>query len=397
MHMKNLRKEEIINDKRTGFWSSVVYADKLWFVSNKYDFMCIDVNTGHTEYVDWKEYQKEDTYVVTDKMMVYHTSIYWVDSDKRYVHEYNQESNEYHKYPMLEIQDADIHNEYIIGMYIYKDAIWFFFKSILQIVKFDLNQKMWETDSKRYDGWTDNDSERNEKVNRYSAQINDEVYLFQNGGNLLKLNLNTLEHEWIVLPNELSEVVRAIWRDDCFYILTDTGNVYIWSERTGSVKNVYHCQSEEYPFGTIAVTEHKVFLLPKQTEKILIVDLQNQNEVKQAECPADLQYVDSIYAKYAQYTEDSSYIWFDNRRSNYILRINKENEQIEWIKPQLPTVQEEWKHGRKRNKDFVLREETGSLKHLIKMQKQGNQRAKDYKNVGIFIWNVLTKTKNVKE
>lgn len=140
-HMENLQEEKVINDRRIGFWSGVVYANKLWFVSNKYDFMCMDVKTGYTEYVDWKQYQEKETYVVTDKMMVYRTSIYWVDSYKRYVHEYNQESNEYHKYPVMEIPDADIHNEYIIGMYLYMDAIWFFFKSIKQIVKFDLTKK----------------------------------------------------------------------------------------------------------------------------------------------------------------------------------------------------------------------------------------------------------------
>lgn len=391
--MENLQEEKVINDRRIGFWSGVVYANKLWFVSNKYDFMCMDVKTGYTEYVDWKQYQEKETYVVTDKMMVYRTSIYWVDSYKRYVHEYNQESNEYHKYPVMEIPNADIHNEYIIGMYLYMDAIWFFFKSIKQIVKFDLTKKKWVTYSKQYDRPKDNDNERNEKINRYSAQVDDKVYLFQNGGKLLKLNLNTFEHEWVVLPGELSEIVRAIWRDNCFYILTHTGNVYIWNERTGSVKEIYCCQGGECPFGTMAVTEHKVFLLPNQTEEILIVDLQNQNKVKQAECPTDLQYVDSIYAKYSQYTEDSIYIWFDNRRSNYILRINKENEQIEWIKPQLPTVQEEWTHGRKRNKDFVLYEEKESLKHLIEMQRQDNQRADSDKNTGILIWNALINMK----
>ncbi len=390
---ENLQKQQIINDKRIGFWSNVIYADKLWFVSNKHDFMCIDVKTGNTEYVDWIECRKREIHVVTDKMMVYKSSIYWVDSYKNYVHEYNPEKNDYHKYSMIEIQDADIHNEYITGMYIYKDVMWFFLRSIPQIVKFNLNQKKWETYSIQYSKQENDNSDRNEKVNRCSVQAGDKVYLFQNGGKLLIFNLNTFDHKWVVLPNELFEVNRAIWKDNCFYILTHIGNVYIWNERTGLNKKIYHCQDKSCPFGTIAVTEHKVFLLPNQTEKILIVDLQKQNEIKQAECPTDLRYDESIYAKYAQYTEDSSYIWFDNRSSNYILRINKENEQIEWIKPQLPTVLEEWTHGRKQDNDFALHEATGSLKKFIKIKKQGDQREKDKKSVGIFIWDVLNKAK----
>ncbi len=370
------------------FYNCIIYANKLWFVSTSHYFMNMDVETGQTSYVDWEERDSWKEHAVLDKMLTCGTSIYWLDRDRNSVHEYNAESNEYCYYPLPEVEE-NVLGYGFAGIYVYEDMIYFFLRNTLLVLRFDLRQKKWETYSELYLNWTSENVKRENLV--CSVQVCHWIYLFQSCGVIVKFNLDNFQHEYITIPDELSNIIRVVWKNNKFYLLLSTGDVYIWDGKGENVEKIYSSLDTGRPFGEIYVTEHKMFLLPNRSEKILIVDLQNYSIINQAECPEDIQYIDNTDGKYGAYTEDESYVWCDKRRANYILRINKKDEKIEWLKMRLPSVQEEWFYRKKRGEIPMLYEKAESLERLMQTDdnEKNNTDVKGSENIGETIWNAL--------
>lgn len=383
-----LEKREFRED-RIGFYNSVVYEDKLWFVSNRKEFMNMNVKTGEITYVDWKDSEKKEKFAVTADMYAYRSNLYWVDNYQRYVHEYNATNKNCCCYPFPDLSGYDLSNDNLVGTYLHEEVLWFFFRDRPYILEFDLIRKNWKVHLEICRERLGKDGEVSKCFWRGSVQVGNDVYLLQRDNILGKFNIHTCQYECIKIPNAIEESIQIARNSNAFYILSVTGKVYKWSEKEGHVEIIYSSTNTEAPFGCMAVLEKKIFLAPSQTEKILIIDLEKENRVSQAETPEDLQYGDCMYGKYGSFTEDSEYIWFDNRGGNYIVRINKKNESIEWVKPQLPTLQDEWNYRRKRNREFVLHEKEVRLERLMQMEEQKEQSEKDIENVGMMIWSSL--------
>lgn len=376
-------------EKEIGFYNSVVYEDKLWFVSNRKELMKMNVKTGETAYVDWQDSEKEEKIAVTADMFVYSMNLYWVDNCQRYLHEYDTNNNVYQCYPFPDIDGYDLSSDNLAGIYLYEGVLWLFLRDIPYVFEFALMQKNWKIHSEICRKWDEKERETSKCFWRGSVQITNEICLLEKDNILGKFNLNTCQYERVKIPDAIEEPQQIVWKNNALYILSCTGKVYKWSEKEGNIEIIYGSINTEVPLGCMVVLERKVFLAPRQTEKILIVDLEKGNKVYQAECPEDLRYGDCVYGKYGNFTEDSEYIWFDNRGGNYIVRINKKKENIEWLKPQLPTIQDEWRYRKKRYSEFVMYEKTNRLERMMHMERQEEQSQKVFRNVGAIIWHSL--------
>lgn len=375
------------NETEIEFYNSVVYDNELWFVSNRKEFMKMNVTTGETAYVDWKDSEKGKKFAVTADMLVYRMSIFWVDNCQRYLHEYDSNNSVYQCYPFPDINGYDLSSDNLAGIYLYEDVLWLFLRDTPYVFEFALRQKSWKVHSEICREWAERETSK--RFWRGSVQITNVVCLLEKDNILGKFNLNFGQYERVKIPDSIDEPQQIVWKNDVLYILSCTGKVYKWSEKEGNIEIIYSSINTEVAFGCMVVLETKVFLAPRQTEKILIVDLEKGNRVYPAECPEDLQYDDCLYGKYGSFTEDPKYIWFDNRGGNYIVRINKKKESIEWLKPKLPTIQDEWRYRKKRYSEFVMYEKTNRLERLMHMKRQEEQSKNAFRNVGAIIWRSL--------
>lgn len=377
------------DDREGMFYSCLPYAKQLWFVSLRGDLMVMDREMGQIAYVDWNGDKTGEKYDVVDRMLEFQKSIYWLDFYREYIHEYNPESNEYNCFAVPEIESIDIKNDRMAGIYIYKDVLWLFLRNMPSVLKFDLIRKSWEIRpyikaegvdrNKGKDGW----------MARCSVRVDNEVYVFLKEDGIVKVNLDDFRYEYINVLEEISDILNVIYKNHCFYILTLTGNVYRWDEKAGSIEIIYNSGDTSSVFSAIAVTEHKVFLLPRENGDILSVELEESGYVKRVESPKDLLYRECSDAKYGQYTEDSDYIWFDNRRANYILRINKKSESIEWVKPTLPALQEEWNHYKEECKTLFY-DRIDYLNGFLEIEKRSDRAAEVSEEIGMHIWDAIT-------
>lgn len=382
----NWEEESASGDGR--FYSHITFDNRLWFVSLDLTLRNMDVKTGRISYVDCDGEETENQYLVSDRMLIYEGCIYWIDIYRQYIHEYNIKTNKCQNYQVLEIEGADIKNAFFVGIYIYKGSIYFCLRESPYIVKFDLANKKWEPclhqhaegRSINVEGWS----------GRCSAQVDTAVYIFGQSSKVMKINLDDFQREYISISEEISDVINAIYKNNRFYIRTIDGDVYIWNETEGCIRKVFRGKNAKYPYSTMAVTEHKLFLLPVETGRILSVDLDNDACIEQIDYPEDLQYSDCPDSKYgSSNTEDADYIWFDNRRANYILRINKKSECAEWIKPKPPFLREEWYHQEKKGNLPSYYKNVDYLEGFLKMEEEENIDVGSSKNIGLQIWNAL--------
>lgn len=381
--------QEDLSETAIRFYSCVSYEDKLWFVSNRKEFMSMNITTGEAAYVDWKYQGQEEKLAVTAKMCTCCNCIYWVDNYQKYVHEYNVKNSEYCRFPLPDISGYDLSQDNLSGVFLYQEMLWLFLRDMPYIFEFNLIKKEWQVHSEIYREFIEEKRKTPKLFWRQSVQVDDVIYMLQSGDTLGCFSFRTCQYDCAEIPDSISEAINIAWKNGIFYILTSKGDVYMWDDKNGIVEKIYTGIDQEKSFSAIVVLESHLFLIPCQTEKIWIIDLENPNNVKQAECPDDLKYSDCMYGKYGSMSEDSQYVWLDNRGSNYIVRVNKVSGTVEWVKPKLPSVQEEWLYHRKRDERFVLEEKTGRLERFLQIDRQDEQGMKEMQNVGALIWDSI--------
>lgn len=380
-------KDNCLKERNVNFSNCTLYNNKLWFVSTDGYFMNIDVETKKAIYIRLKNLNSWKKHPVTDNMFEDRASIYWVDQFGKYIHEYNIEQNEYYEYQLPPIEMIEW--QCFAGIYLYNGKIFLFPRSSLTRIEFDLQEKKYIVYP-----WNcqDDDYEINKKGNMQlwcSVQSNNWLYLFERNRNkAIKMNFEDLSYKYIDTPHELSDIQHIVFNNDVFYILSMTGNLYTWDGCSKQVEEVYNCNDKELSFARIAVTGHKVFLLPDLSEKIWIIDLKNYEIKEQDQYPADLEYYESGWSKYFGYIEDKQYIWFANRTANYILRIDKHDEIIEWIKIVPPKIQDKWSIYLETG-SIIFTEEQNYLRLFISLEDSKPEKKQSKGLLGEYIWNTI--------
>lgn len=369
--------------KNINFHTCIYAKGKLWFITNSGYFMNLDTTTGEVSFVNKSKsiiYQQ-----VTDTMVADEDCIYWVEQDGKRLFEYNIRNNECEIYPMPEV--PMINWSCFATVCIRNHKINFFAKYTNKLIVFNTKNKQFSEKNEIYHQ-IQNKNENNEiPLIQYACQDKDEMYLFLPGGNkIIKYNLDNENSEQIQPTEPIGKVQSAVWKHNILYILTTDGEIYLFNRNFIKMKEIKSDTISGKSYGTIVLTDTKLFVLPALTDEIQVVNL-NHSKVETLEYyPSGFKYENKGWWKYIGYTENNQYIWIANRMSNYILRINKGTEQIEWWKMQIPSLEQESEYCSAIGKIQFMESETDlQLLFHIKNKKSTDQVSCYGKN----IWNIL--------
>lgn len=319
------------------FNSGTIVQEKLWFISINGYLMSLDLNTSALNFAYIKNIEEWNIFPVIDEMFIWDTSVIWIDQYGKYVHEYNIKEKTYSFYQLPEVEMIDF--ACFAGIYKKGHTLFFFPKLVSSRIEFNLLEKKYIVVEKlRVRG-----TALKELEIVCTARKKNLVYLFvKNRAEAIVFNMDNSQYEYILLPTELFAVQYAIYKNSIFYILSGEGNVYVWNEEQKIVELVYFHQNEDLSFSRIFVTDNKLFMLPALSTAILIVDLHDRYVAEFDEYPVDFEYYDIEWGKYLGTIETEDYAWFSKRMANYMLRIDKNRECIEWIKIQEPIFEDIW-------------------------------------------------------
>ncbi len=142
----------------------------------------------------------------------------------------------------------------------------------------------------------------------------------------------------------INDCVHAVLYNNRMYILSSEGNIYGWNTENKLLEKIADCSNESKDgniFYRIAITDKIIFVLPGLGQDIFCIDKNTKEISKYKSYPNDFRYlVPEGWSKYYGYCEDEDYYYFAMRSMNFILSLNKNSGEEQWIKSQLPTCQE---------------------------------------------------------
>lgn len=153
------------------------------------------------------------------------------------------------------------------------------------------------------------------------------------------------------LKKKTDNCVRAVLVDGSIYILNRFGILYIWNidkcifEEVKLLETEY--TDEKLIYGNMIYAGGRLIIFPSLSDDIRILNMSTGRLETYHEYPEDFLYYDKDYMKgWAKYTgicEDNNYYYCAMRRNNYLLKINKQNGTLSWIKPKMPSKRERMK------------------------------------------------------
>lgn len=360
------------------FNNCILRDNKIWYVSINGYLMNLDLESRQVSYVEPERLEGWKKHPVVDDMFAFYNSIYWVDQYGKGLHEYNIKLQKYYQYelPKMDMFEWGC----FAGIYRYKRKLFLFPKSTSYHLEFDLLERQLIRCPQAC---------QNTGVKINSVKKDNWIYLFERKKNkAVKFNLESSEYAYVDVPGEIAEAIHIVECQNIFYILSQNGTVYIWNEEEGDIKEIYTGHHDEQEFGRIAVTKSKLFLLPGLGKRILIVNLQTHVISEQEQYPHDfdMEYCDLNWGKYLGIFKDSDYIWFANRKTNYMLRINRITENIEWIKIIPPSIEPVWWDLYEKMRKIDLDEKTYGLELLFEIKQNQKAWNREDSRVGRSIW-----------
>ena len=383
-------KKSFIEERNVNFFNCILIDSKLWFVSVEGYFMNIDINTKEAKYVELERIKGWTRHSVIDNMFENSKSIYWVDQQGNHLHEFNIELNKYNCYDFPNVDMIDW--ECFAGIYLNQGKLLFFPRNASYLIEFDILKKKYVLFPELAKVLKAVSNGKEDSVLWCSVRYNNWIYLFQKmGTKVIRFNLNNYQYDTIEFSDRLFDLNQVILYNNIFYILTSSGDVYSWDDKTEKCEQVFVSNNDKLSFSRIFVTEHNLFLLPALSSKILIVDLDTYADRELADYPNDLRFRDIDWGKYFGFYEDRQYAWFANVKANYMLRINKITENIEWIKIISPAIQQEWEIYKGMGKD-ILPERKKGLPFLFGIEDNVNS-VEENTLLGSAIWEMIKTVK----
>lgn len=363
------------------FNNCVLHDNKIWYVSINGYLMNLDLESRQVSYVEPERLEDWGKHPVTDDMFVLDNSVYWVDQYGKGLHEYNIKLQKYYQYklPKMDMVEWGC----FAGIYRYERKLFLFPKSTSYHLEFDLLERQLIRCPQAC---------QNTEVKISSVKKDNWIYLFERKKNkAVKFNLESREYAYVDVPGEIAEAIHIVECQNRFYILSQNGTVYLWNEEEGDIKEIYTGRHDEQEFGRIVVTKSKLFLLPGLGKRILIVNLQNHVISEQEQYPHDfdMEYCDLNWGKYFGIFKDTDYIWFANRKTNYMLRINRITENIEWIKIIPPSIEPVWWDLCEKMRKIDLDEKTYGLELLFEIKQKQKAWNREGSRVGRSIWEAV--------
>lgn len=210
----------------------------------------------------------------------------------------------------------------------------------------------------------------------------------KNGKDVLEYSV--IHNTWKVhsLNYDLVNCVHAIAENERIYVLLASGKILVWNYNLQEIEKIINV--EEF-YGTsltasrLCLTNEKIIVLPSTAQDIIVINRINGQTSIYADYPEDFGYDlnKKNWSKYYGYCENDTEYYFACRTSKYILKIEKKNGKISWIKSEIDKFQAYLA----RNKNFVY-ESSGDLELFIGLKNQKNVENTEKWNNGGRIWKV---------
>lgn len=160
-------------------------------------------------------------------------------------------------------------------------------------------------------------------------------YLLPKEGNCF-FEFNIISKKWhiLYLQEEWKNAVHITVDEEYIFILTADGTIIECN--TNNELRVIDVAQKWYKSSRaasrICITTNTFIILPSLEEDILLIDKSTFEVKVMQNYPNDFKYVKNNWTKYAGYCETEEYYFFACRRSEYILRISKTDDEILWIR-----------------------------------------------------------------
>lgn len=319
-------------------FSNCVLVDKELYFFDSYDGMPakMNLNSGQVFYLNLPYNYNITNDNVADLILQNNKKIYILQNAGNNLSEYNLEQNTCRQF---NINCAYQPWGNFAAATIFEAKLYIFTRYENKIVKFDTN--------------TDKICEKiyipGEGRAFFGCRVYKTMWLFPRiGDNVVAYDMQTDEVYTHRLPMKLEECVYAIQEEGKIYILNQYGMIYIWNLKKNNMEVVDKAEASEHVIsntvGRIVYTNHKLVILPSFGNDIKILDLIKNTVEIYSGYPNDFKYFTELkWAKYNGVCEDSEYFYFALRLSNYLLRIQKNNATLDWIKPIFPDENEKIK------------------------------------------------------
>lgn len=166
-----------------------------------------------------------------------------------------------------------------------------------------------------------------------SCRIGNEVWMFPEEGNTVQVfNLETRNSIFHELSSPVSSVVGCTRNDDNIYLLQKFGLIYVLNKTDLSIEIIDLAWKEEMSnaMGKILYVSNRIILLPSAGDDIKVIELDKNKVDVYSDYPVDFIYDDIVWSKYSTVCQDDEYYYL-LRKSNYLLKIRKDDGKFVWI------------------------------------------------------------------
>ena len=212
--------------------------------------------------------------------------------------------------------------------------------------------------------------------------------LSENGKLLVSYDMENGETKIYELPYSITNCQQLVYANKKFYFLVGNGTVYTWNfQKIDTLFTIEDTCDKEYEFCRLAVTRQKIYVLPFLGNDIWVYNRKNEKVEKFETYPQEFEYLaPKGWSKYYGYCENEQYYFFAMRSMNYLLKVNKNSGQSDWIKPILPSIEEEFEVY-SRTENSMFREDVWDMNeylHIISLKK--DSYVNNTERIGEKIW-----------
>lgn len=381
-------------DRRSTFLfsSCALLNGNIYSVTN-IDTLPIKVNL-HSGIMSYIVCRQEKEFVNSEDIISHGDEIFLLEQNGHRMMRFNIKNNS-HKYYNISCHKKEWGNYAAYAKY--KNYIYIFPQYMNYIIKIDLETDLIKQDFYLYTEvenlYKRTESEEDFVYFWYGLQSNNTVWLFQKDRReVYAYDLDKEEWKRFILPLAVSSCVHVVVKDNIFYILSSEGRLYTWNIRNDDMQMIANIETESKSavFSRIIVTDKRIFMMPAMGNDIYWIDILNGTKGLYNNYPDHFEYcAPDTWAKYSGYCEDSDYYYFAMRSSMFILCINKNNSDLEWLKVTVPSDKENFRmHYKAEN---LLYENQWALKEVLEYTESKVITNRRYDNVGSKIWNFTKK------
>lgn len=352
------------------FHSCLKVDNKIWFISVDGYLMNFDIIKYQSEIIAPYNLSDLKFKQVIDNLVSINDKIYFVEQDGSKLYEYDLITNycNYYLIPKTEFINWGCFS----GIYLLEENIYLFARVAGTVFCFNTNNKKFTCIRKEIS---------TQVIVTNSYRIKNKFYLY--GEKIVCFNTDDNSFTESCCFGQKDVYWISIYQDTILFLTRNRIDSFGHNGKTKKI--IYEEEGLSDKIIMFFATKNKIFMLPNQSKDILVLD-KGTNGLLYTTSPADLYYVENGWAKYWGYTESDRYVWCANRVSNYVVCLDKENEEIKWIKVKKPDLREEIPYLELSQKQF-FNENKVSIEQFLLINRNAMQYRKSL--YGKRIWKTL--------